>query len=117
MATRLRGRQRECGTLDALVGHLVGGGSQVLVMRGEAGVGKSALLDYLAGALQPRCRVARAAGVESEVELPFSGLHQLCGPMLDHLDHLPGPQRDALATAFGMHAGQPRTGLWSGWRC
>ena len=107
MGTQLRGRQTECATLDALVGRLHTGGSQVLVLRGEAGVGKSALLDYLASGVQPRCRVARAAGVESEVELPFSGLHQLCGPMLDHLDHLPGPQRDALATAFGMYAGQP----------
>ena len=107
MGTQLRGRQHECATLDALVGRLRAGGSQVLVLRGEAGVGKTALLDYLASGVQPRCRVARAVGVESEVELPFSGLHQLCGPMLDHLDHLPGPQRDALATAFGMHAGQP----------
>ncbi len=107
MATKLRGRQTECAALDALVGRLHAGGSQVLVLRGEAGVGKTALLDYLASGVEPRCRVARAVGVESEVELPFSGLHQLCGPMLDHLDHLPGPQRDALATAFGMHAGQP----------
>ena len=105
--TELRGRQHECATLDALVGRLRAGVSQVLVLRGEAGVGKTALLDYLASGLQPRCRLARAAGVESEVELPFSGLHQLCAPMLDHLDRLPGPQRDALATAFGMHAGQP----------
>ncbi|HWM74945.1 MAG TPA: AAA family ATPase, partial [Nocardioides sp.] len=107
MTTRLRGRQTECAALDALVGGLHAGESQVLVLRGEAGVGKTALLDYLASEREPRCRVARAVGVESEVELPFSGLHQLCGPMLDHLDHLPGPQREALATAFGMHAGQP----------
>ncbi len=107
MATKLRGRQTECATLDGLVGRLHSDGSQVLVLRGEAGVGKTALLDYLTSGLEPRCRVARAAGVEAEVELPFSGLHQLCGPMLDHLDRLPGPQRDALATAFGMHAGEP----------
>ncbi len=102
----LRGRQPECATLDALVGRLRGGVSQVLVLRGEAGVGKSALLDYLASALPPSCRLARAAGVESEVQLPFSGLHQLFAPMLDHLDRLPDPQRDALDTAFGIHGGQ-----------
>ncbi|WP_328520462.1 ATP-binding protein [Kribbella sp. NBC_00359] len=107
LPTELRGRQSECATLDALVARVRAGASQVLVLRGEAGVGKTALLDYLASGLGPSCRLARAAGVESEVELPFSGLHQLCAPMLDHLDGLPGPQRDALATAFGMHAGPP----------
>lgn len=103
----LRGRRSECATLDALVRHVRAGASQVLVLRGEAGVGKTALLKYLASRLPPGCRLARAAGVESELELPFSGLHQLCRPMLDHLDRLPGPQRDALATAFGMHVGPP----------
>lgn len=107
LSTELRGRQSECATLDALVAGLRAGASQVLILRGEAGVGKTALLDYLASGLGPSCRLARAAGVESEVELPFSGLHQLCAPMLEHLDRLPEPQRDALATAFGMHAGQP----------
>ncbi|TCM37168.1 AAA family ATPase [Kribbella sp. VKM Ac-2568] len=107
LPTELRGRQSECATLDALVAGVRAGASQVLVLRGEAGVGKTALLDYLAGGLGPGCRLARAAGIESEVELPFSGLHQLCAPMLDRLDRLPGPQRDALATAFGIHAGQP----------
>ena len=105
--TELLGRQHECASLDALVDRLRAGLSQVLVVRGEAGVGKTALLNYLATEVQPSCRLARAAGVESEVDLPFSGLHQLCAPMLGHLDRLPGPQRDALATAFGMHAGQP----------
>ncbi|WP_329000061.1 AAA family ATPase [Kribbella sp. NBC_00709] len=103
----LRGRQSECATLDALVGKVRAGASQVLVLRGEAGVGKTALLDYLASGLRPSCRLARTAGVEAEVELPFSGLHQLCAPMLDHLDRLAGPQRDALSTAFGMHIGPP----------
>ncbi|HET6737784.1 MAG TPA: AAA family ATPase [Kribbella sp.] len=107
MPMELRGRQSECATLDALADRVRAGASQVLVLRGEAGVGKSALLDYLANGLGESCRLARAAGVESEVELPFSGLHQLCAPMLDHLDRLPGPQRDALATAFGMHTGPP----------
>ena len=76
----------------------------MLVLRGEAGVGKTALLEYLAKRASG-CRIARAAGVESEVELAYAGLHQLCGPMLERLDRLPGPQRDALATAFGLRAG------------
>ena len=73
-------------------------------MRGEAGVGKTALLDYLV-ANAVNCRIARAAGVESEMELAFAGLHQLCAPMLDRLEFLPGPQADALSTAFGLSAG------------
>jgi DNA-binding CsgD family transcriptional regulator len=76
----------------------------VLVLRGEAGVGKSALLEHLV-ANASECRIARAAGVESEMELAFAGLHQLCAPMLSQLEHLPGPQRDALGTAFGLSAG------------
>jgi DNA-binding CsgD family transcriptional regulator len=76
----------------------------VTVLRGEAGVGKSALLGYLSGQVAG-WYVARAAGVESEMELVYAGLHQLCAPMLDHLDRLPAPQRDALATVFGRSAG------------
>src|SRR4029077_11915068 len=75
-------------------------------LRGEAGVGKSALLDDLSGGLAGG-QVARAVGVESEMELAYAALHQLCAPMLDHLDRLPGPQRDALATIFGRSAGPP----------
>ncbi len=78
------------------------GQSQVLVLRGEAGVGKSALVEYLVGRARQGSRIARAAGVESEMELAFAGLHQLCVPMMGHLDRLPGPQRDALAIAFGL---------------
>src|SRR5919202_1886370 len=104
--TGLLGRRSECETLDRLVGTVRGGESAVLVLRGEAGVGKSALLAYLIERATG-CRVARAAGVESEMELPFAGLHQLCGSMLDRLDRLPAPQRDALATAFGLSAGDP----------
>ena len=85
------------------------------MVRGEAGVGKSALLDYVAGAAG--MRVARAAGVESEMELAFASLHLLCAPLLDRLGGLPGPQRDALGVAFGLRAGVRRTGFWSGWRC
>jgi DNA-binding CsgD family transcriptional regulator len=76
----------------------------VTVLRGEAGVGKSALLGYLSGRVAG-WYVARAAGVESEMELAYAGLHQLCAPMLDHLGRLPAPQRDALATVFGRSAG------------
>ena len=81
------------------------GHGQVLVLRGEAGMGKTAVLDY-ALERSAGCRVARAAGVESEAELAFAGLHQLCAPMLDRLDRLPPPQRDALGTAFGRSGGE-----------
>jgi DNA-binding CsgD family transcriptional regulator len=100
----LRGRGGECAALDRLVADARAGRSAVLVLRGEAGAGKSALLEFVV-ARAPDCRIARAAGVESEMELAFAGLHQLCGPMLDHLDRLPAPQRDALGTAFGLCAG------------
>ena len=100
----LRGRGGECRTLDQLVADARAGRSAVLVLRGEAGAGKSALLEFVV-TRAPDCRIARAAGVESEMELAFAGLHQLCAPMLDHLDGLPGPQRDALGTAFGLSAG------------
>jgi DNA-binding CsgD family transcriptional regulator len=102
--TELRGRRSECDSLGRLLEHVRGGQSQVLVLRGEAGVGKTALLEYLV-AKASGCRVARAAGVESEMELAFAGVHQLCAPVLSHLAHLPGPQRDALGTAFGLSAG------------
>jgi DNA-binding CsgD family transcriptional regulator len=104
-AQELRGRHSECDALDRLLDDVQGGQSRVLVLRGEAGVGKTALLGYLAGRASSGCRIARAAGVESEMELPFAGLHQLCAPMLPHLAQLPGPQRDALGTAFGLSAG------------
>jgi DNA-binding CsgD family transcriptional regulator len=100
----LRGRRAECGVLDQLLEGVRDGRSAVLVVRGEPGVGKSALLDY-AVASAPELRCARAAGVESEMELAFAGLHQLCGPMLDRLGRLPGPRRDALRIAFGLESG------------
>ena len=74
------------------------------MLRGTAGTGKTALLDYAAERAEG-FRVVRAVGVESEMELPFAGLHQLCGPLLDRLERLPAPQRDALATAFGLSSG------------
>ena len=90
--------------LDEFVASVRTGESRVLVVHGEAGVGKTALIEHLAGRV-PGCRVARTAGVESEMELPFAGLHQLCAPILDRLEQLPMPQRRALQTAFGMTTG------------
>src|SRR3954447_750794 len=102
----LLGRAGERDVLGRLVAGVRSGQSRVLVLRGEAGVGKTALLGHLSATAEG-CRIARAAGVESEMELPFAGLHALCAPMLDRLEHLPSPQRDALRTAFGLSAGPP----------
>ena len=84
-ASGLTDRRAECGVLDRVINAVRAGGSRVLVVRGEPGVGKSALLDYLAGRAAG-CRVVRAAGVESEMELAFAGLHQLLAPALDRID-------------------------------
>jgi DNA-binding CsgD family transcriptional regulator len=97
-------RLSERGVLDRFVADVRVGQGRALVVRGEPGVGKTVLLDYLAGRATG-CLVARAAGVQSEMELAFAGLHQLCAPMLDHADSLPDPQREALRTAFGLSAG------------
>jgi predicted ATPase len=104
--SQLRGRQIECETLNQLVATVQAGHSSVLVLRGEAGIGKTALLEYVRGSASG-CRIAMAAGVESDMELAFGGLHQLCAPFLDRLCRLPGPQREALETAFGLSAGTP----------
>jgi hypothetical protein len=101
---RLLGRRSECAALDELLASVRAGPSRALLLRGEAGVGKSALLCYLA-TRATGCAVARATGVESEMELAFAGLHQLCGPFVDRLERLPGPQRDALGVAFGLRDG------------
>src|ERR1700733_444406 len=103
-ASGLTDRRAECAVLDRVINAVRAGGSRVLVVRGEPGVGKSALLDYLAGRASG-CRVVRAAGGESEMELAFAGLHQLLAPLLDRLEGLPGPQQEALRTAFGQSAG------------
>jgi DNA-binding CsgD family transcriptional regulator len=100
----LTDRRAERGVLDGLVQAVRAGESRVLVVHGEAGVGKTALLQYLADRAS-RCRVLRVVGVQSEMELVFAGLHQLCAPLLDRLGVLPGPQQEALRTAFGMSAG------------
>jgi DNA-binding CsgD family transcriptional regulator len=102
----LVGRRTECEALERLVAAVRTGESGSLVVRGEAGIGKSALLDH-AARRAAGCRVARAVGVQSEMELPFAAAHQLCAPMLDRLDRIAAPQRDALRTTFGLQAGQP----------
>jgi DNA-binding CsgD family transcriptional regulator len=99
-------RNREREMLDRFVEETRASRSRVLVLRGEAGIGKTALLGYLSDVAEG-CRIARVVGIESEMELAFAGLHALCAPMLDRLGHLPIPQRDALNTAFGMSAGPP----------
>jgi len=103
----LHGRSNECETLDRLLASVEEGHSRVLVVRGDAGVGKTALLNWLA-ARASDFRIVRTAGVESEMELAFAGVHQLCAPLLGRLTRLPAPQRDAVATAFGLSAGQAR---------
>jgi DNA-binding CsgD family transcriptional regulator len=100
----LRGRQAEGQQLERLVEAVRRGASQVLVLSGEAGIGKSALLDHLVAAASG-CRVVRATGVRTEAELPLAGLHQLCTPLLHRLDRIPAPQGDAVGTAFGLRAG------------
>ena len=101
---KLVGRRAECGMLDRLVEAVCAGESRALVLCGEAGVGKTALLQHLTGRTAS-CRVVQIAGVESEMELAFAGLHQLCAPLLAGLDDLPERQGDALRIVFGMGSG------------
>jgi len=105
-AAALMDRVDERLRIDRLLAAVRAGRSQVLVLHGEAGVGKTALLRYLREQATG-CRVVWAAGVQSEMELAFAGLHQLCAPLLGNLHSVPGPQRDALLTAFGMSVGPP----------
>ena len=102
----LRGRSSERARLDQVLDEVRGGHSAVLVIRGEPGVGKTALLRYVTEQASG-FRVAPIAGVESEMELAYAGLHQLCTPMLDELGALPEPQQVALAVALGRAAGDP----------
>jgi DNA-binding CsgD family transcriptional regulator len=103
-AVALVDRTDERLVIDRLLSAVLAGQSQVLVLHGEAGVGKTALLDYLT-ARAVGCRIVRATGVQSEMELAFAGLHQVCASLLAYLERLPVPQRDALLTGFGMSAG------------
>ena len=100
----LRGRASECALLDELVSAIRLGESRSLVLRGEAGIGKTALLEYLIASASD-LTVIRAVGVESEMELAYASLHQLCGPLLDRLDRLPAPQRQAMEIVFGLSTG------------
>ena len=101
---QLLGRERERAALDRLLEAATSGHGGVLVVRGEPGVGKTALLEYAIDAGR-EFRLARTLGVESEMELPYAAAQQLCIPLLDHSEHLPEPQRDALGVAFGLRAG------------
>jgi DNA-binding CsgD family transcriptional regulator len=105
-APAFRGRAGERELLDRMLANVGGGQSAVLVIRGEAGVGKTALLHYCARQAAG-FRVAQIAGVESEMELPYAGLHQLCAPMLERLGALPAPQQMALRVALGLASGDP----------
>jgi hypothetical protein len=105
-AVGLVGRGHECRRLERLLDDARGGHGGVLVVRGEPGIGKSALLEQTIASASG-FQVARATGVESEIELPFAALHQLCAPMLDRLAVLPDPQREAIATAFALAKGSP----------
>ena len=102
----LRGRSAECDMLDQLIDAVGAGEGSALVIHGEAGIGKTALLEYAAEKAE-NFRVERASGVEWEMDLAFAGLHQLCTQMLDRLDRLPDPQRTAVETAFGLSGGSP----------
>src|SRR6478609_10221849 len=104
--TSLRGRARECALLDGLISAIRQSESRSLMLRGEAGTGKTALLEYLVESASD-VTVVRAVGVESEMELAFASLHQLCAPMLDRRGRLPDPQRQALEIVFGLSAGAP----------
>ena len=102
--TALEGRARECAVLDELIGAVGHGESRSLVLRGEAGIGKTALLEYLTESAS-ELAVVRAAGVQSEMELAYASLHQLCAPLLAPLERLPAPRRDTLRTVFGLAGG------------
>src|SRR4051794_21305240 len=102
----LRGRARECSVLDDLVAAIRRGESRSLMLRGDAGIGKTALLEYLVESAAG-VTLARAVGVESEMELAFASLQQLCAPLLDRRARLPDPQRQALEIVFGLSAGAP----------
>src|SRR4051812_46823770 len=101
---RLRGRAGECALLDDLLSAIRRGESRSLVLKGEAGIGKTALLEYLIASASD-LTVVRAVGVQSDMELAFASLHQLCGPLLETLGTLPSPQRHAMEIVFGLSAG------------
>jgi ABC-type transport system involved in cytochrome c biogenesis ATPase subunit len=114
----LTGRRAERGALDSVVDAVLAGRGPVLVVRGDPGVGKTVLLEYLAGrARGAGCRLARAAGVQSEMELMYAGLHQLCGPMLSRAERLPGRSEMRCGPRSAWLRGRHRTASCSGRRC
>jgi AAA ATPase domain len=112
--TVLTNRDAEREVLDGLLQAVRSARSRALLVRGDAGVGKTALLEYLADRAGGCC-VVRAVGMQSEMELAFAGLHQLCAPLLDGVERLPLPQQRGLRTALGLGAGPPPTGSSWGW--
>src|SRR4051794_8427387 len=104
LASGFLDRASEREILDRLLAQVREGQSAVLVIRGEPGIGKTALLRYAARHASG-FRVAQVTGAEAEMELPFAGIHQLCAPLLDQLDALPQPQQDALNVALGLASG------------
>ena len=113
---QLVGRRVECNMLELLLSATSGGHGGSLVLRGDPGVGKSALLEFAVDSARG-FRVARTCGVEAEVELPFAALHQLCSPALELVAELPAPQQAALEIAFGLRNGPAPGGSSSAWRC
>ncbi|HJP73923.1 MAG TPA: AAA family ATPase [Pseudonocardiaceae bacterium] len=109
----LIGRRAECSALNELIRAVHAGESRALVVHGDPGVGKTALLEYVA-VQALGCRIARSGGVQSEMDLPFAGLHQLCAPLLNRLDRVPRPQREALRTVFGISDGPTPNGFQVG---
>src|ERR1700723_1892585 len=101
---RLLGREREREAVERLLGAARGGHGGVLVVRGEPGVGKTALLEHAVRSA-PEFHVARTAGVEAEMELPYAALQQMCSPHIELVEQLPEPQREALGVAFGLRTG------------
>lgn len=115
---QLFGRQTERETLDRLIAEAHTGRSSALLARGEPGIGKTALLGYASAAAEDSgFQVQRAAGMESERQFAYAGLHQLCAPLLAFEAALPEPQRDALAIAFGRRQAPRRTCSFSAWPC
>src|SRR5262249_19507965 len=102
--TSLRGRASECAMLDGLIEDVRRGDSRSLVLRGEAGIGKTALLEYLVGSVSD-FSILHATGVESEMELAYASLQQVCAPLTDRLERIPAPQRLALEIVFGRSPG------------
>src|SRR3984893_8570283 len=112
-AGRLLGRQRERAVLERLLDTARDGHGAVLVVLGDPGVGKTALLEYAVEAGQD-FRVVQAAGVEGEMKLDYAALQQLCSPLLEFIERLPDPQREAFGVAFGLSAGQAPTPFLAG---